>query len=106
MLTNTQVEFKAIPLTYRPNAVPPSPGADPRTGSVLILFEEFVPAEYRTQLANVGQSTKRKLNFLNFSLGKSSSKAWKPATTLNGKPYTPGAVPWEAEFRSHLTSTQ
>jgi hypothetical protein len=104
-----QVELKSTPVSARLNThtnghgPSSSPAADPRNGTLLVLFEEFVPAEYRQQLATAGVSTKRKINFLNFSLsglGKkdkdSSSKNWKPPpppATLNGRPYTPGAVP-------------
>ncbi|KAF9518517.1 hypothetical protein BS47DRAFT_1379808 [Hydnum rufescens UP504] len=56
-------------------------GGDPRTSSQWFLFEEFVPREYREQLQNP-----KKKSTLFSSLSK--QKAWKPAPTLNGQPYT------------------
>ena len=86
------MEFKSLPLTR--STV--SGTADPRTASTLILFEEFVPYEYRQQLASAGQ-TRRRLPSL-FSSG-TKSKQWKPAATLNGRPYVVGAVPHSPSFR-------
>ncbi|KZT20496.1 hypothetical protein NEOLEDRAFT_1182461 [Neolentinus lepideus HHB14362 ss-1] len=79
------VEFKSLPIS-RTNTV--SGTNDPRTSSTLILFEEFVPWEYRKQL---GSSGRRRLPSL-FS-ASSKSKQWKPAATLNGRPYVVGHVP-------------
>lgn len=82
------VEFKALP-TQRP---PTPPSGDPRTSTILFLFEEFVPQEYRDQLA----APKKKGLFAPTALFVASltpkSKQWKPATTLNGKPYVVGNI--------------
>jgi hypothetical protein len=83
------VEFKALP-TQRP---PEPPSGDPRTSSTLFLFEEFVPREYRDQLA----APKKKGLFAPTALFVASlnsrDKKWKPAATLNGKPYVVGNTP-------------
>ncbi|TFK46303.1 hypothetical protein OE88DRAFT_1667926 [Heliocybe sulcata] len=79
------VEFKSLPIS-RSNTV--SGTNDPRTSTTLILFEEFVPWEYRRQL---GSSGRKRLPSL-FS-PSSKSKQWKPAATLNGRPYVIGHVP-------------
>lgn len=55
-----------------------------------MLFEEFVPLEYRQQLVET-QTTRRRLPSL-FS-PSNKSKQWKPAATLNGRPYVVGHVP-------------
>lgn len=103
------VEFKAMP-TQRPST-PPS--GDPRTSTILFLFEEFVPQEYRDQLA----APKKKGIFAPTSLLVATlnpkSKQWKPAPTLNGKPYVVGNTPTipkntsnrEAEFENMLKSS-
>ncbi|KAF8501207.1 hypothetical protein JB92DRAFT_2977043 [Gautieria morchelliformis] len=75
------VEYKSTPQS-RPNGPIP---ADPRTGASIWLYEEFVPLEYRSQLT----APKRKIPF-SFTTSK---KQWKPATTLNGRPYVVGGVP-------------
>ncbi|CDO71773.1 hypothetical protein BN946_scf184923.g3 [Trametes cinnabarina] len=87
------VEFKSLPVA-RTNTV--SGTGDPRTSTSLILFEEFVPAEYRQQLAASG-TQRRRLPSL-FS-GTTKSKQWKPATTLNGRPYVVGHVPHSPSYR-------
>ncbi len=69
---------------------------DPRTSTTLILFEEFVPYEYRQQLASPG-GNRRRLPSLFSSTNK--SKQWKPASTLNGRPYVVGAVPHSPSYR-------
>lgn len=50
------IEFKALPV----NETSVRPGADPRTATTVMLFEEFVPAEYKESLvkdtATRGQS--------------------------------------------------
>ena len=51
-----------------------------------MLYEEFVPSEYRAQLT----APKRRLR-LPFT--QRSQRQWKPAQTLNGRPYAIGAVP-------------
>ncbi|EPQ53330.1 hypothetical protein GLOTRDRAFT_117311 [Gloeophyllum trabeum ATCC 11539] len=79
------VEFKSLPVS-RTNTV--SGTGDPRTSTTLLLFEEFVPWEYRKQL---GSSGRRRLPSLFSPVSK--SKQWKPAATLNGRPYVIGHVP-------------
>ncbi|KAF8621948.1 hypothetical protein AX15_007381 [Amanita polypyramis BW_CC] len=85
------VEFKATP----PSTSTVSGGSDPRTSTSLVLFEEFVPLEYRQKLAQ-SSSTRRKLPSLFLS---PKSKQWKPAATLNGKPYVVGHVPRSPSYR-------
>ncbi|TBU44806.1 hypothetical protein BD309DRAFT_861438 [Dichomitus squalens] len=87
------VEFKSLPVSRTNTA---SGTSDPRTATTLILFEEFVPYEYRQQLASAGQSRRKLPSF--FSSG-TKSKQWKPAATLNGRPYVVGAVPHSPSFR-------
>ena len=87
----TQIEFKSLPLSKNS-----SHGGDPRTATTIFLFEEFVPLEYRQQLAK-DSGTKRRLPFL-FS-PSSKSRPWKPAATLNGRPYVVGHVPKSPTFR-------
>ena len=102
LLTHTtQIEFKSLPLNRNS-----APGGDPRTATTIFLFEEFVPLEYRQQLAK-DSGTKRRLPFL-FS-PSSKSRPWKPAATLNGRPYVVGHVPKsptlrEVEFEGMLRS--
>jgi len=84
----------------------PTPDSDPRTANSIMLFEEFVPLEYRQQL--VASSTAR-TRFPSLFHSK-ASKQWKPAATLNGRPYVVGLVPHspslrELEFDSLLRST-
>ncbi|KAF9466768.1 hypothetical protein BDZ94DRAFT_1157316 [Collybia nuda] len=86
------VEFKSLP----PSRTTASGGSDPRTSTTLILFEEFVPLEYRQQLA-VTSSTRRRLPSLFSQSGK--SKQWKQAATLNGRPYVVGHVPRSPSYR-------
>ncbi|KAH9911357.1 uncharacterized protein BXZ73DRAFT_82833 [Epithele typhae] len=97
------VEFKALPV----QRTTVSGTADPRTATTLILFEEFVPFEYRQQLVASAGGARRRLPSLFSSTNK--SKQWKPAATLNGRPYVLGAVPHtpsyrEAEFEGLLRS--
>ncbi|KAF9444404.1 hypothetical protein P691DRAFT_344338 [Macrolepiota fuliginosa MF-IS2] len=84
------VEFKSLP----PNRATVPGGSDPRTATTLILFEEFVPLEYRQQLA-VKSTTRRRIPLL-FSPSK---KQWKQAPTLNGRPYIVGHVPRSPSYR-------
>ena len=70
-----------------------------------MLFEEFVPLEYRQQLA-ITSSSRRRLP----SLFSPSRKQWKQAATLNGRPYVVGHVPHspsyqEVEFEGLLHGT-
>ncbi|KAI0314938.1 hypothetical protein OF83DRAFT_1134497 [Amylostereum chailletii] len=96
------VEYRSLPIaksTYTGTG-------DPRTTSIVFLFEEFVPFEYRQQLS-AGVQNKRRLAFL-FSPGK--AKPWKQAATLNGRPYVVGHVPTspsvrEVEFEGMLRGT-
>ena len=86
------MEYKSLP-PFRSTA---SGGSDPRVSTTLILFEEFVPLEYRQQLA-VKSSSRRRLPSL-FS-ASSKSKQWKQAPTLNGRPYVVGHVPRSPSYR-------
>ncbi len=61
-----------------------------------MLFEEFVPLEYRRQMLEIGSSSRRRLPSL---FGTASRKQWKPATTLNGRPYVIGHVPHSPSYR-------
>ncbi|OBZ73366.1 hypothetical protein A0H81_07159 [Grifola frondosa] len=74
------VEFKSLPIA-RVGTV--SGMADPRTSTTLMLFEEFVPYEYRQQIASSGTNRRRLPSIFSNS---SKSKQWKPAPTLNGRP--------------------
>lgn len=85
------MEFKSLPVAK--STV--SGTADPRTSSTLFLFEEFVPLEYRQQLASPGRARRRIPSL--FSSG--SKKQWKPAATLNGRPYVIGHVPNSPSYR-------
>ncbi|KAF8151798.1 hypothetical protein B0H34DRAFT_665136 [Crassisporium funariophilum] len=85
------VEFKSLP----PSRTTASGGSDPRTAQSLILFEEFVPLEYRQQLA-VTSSSRRRLPSLFTPSGR---KQWKQAATLNGRPYVVGHVPHSPSYR-------
>jgi hypothetical protein len=87
------------------------PAGDPRTSSLLLLFEEFVPREYREQLS----MPKKKRLFARtgiFSSDSSSKKQWKPASTLNGRPYVIGSTPQPpsaeraADFESMLLNSE
>ncbi|KAF9220710.1 hypothetical protein BS17DRAFT_713899 [Gyrodon lividus] len=86
------IEFKSLPIIK----TTATPGSDPRSATTVFLFEEFVPLEYRQQLAKESGS-KRRLPFL-FS-PSSKSKPWKPAATLNGRPYVVGHVPKSPTYR-------
>ncbi|KAF5347772.1 hypothetical protein D9756_010316 [Leucocoprinus leucothites] len=85
------VEFKSLPAANRGTV---GGGSDPRTSTSLILFEEFVPLEYRQQLA-VKSTTRRRLP----ALFSPSKKQWKQAATLNGRPYVVGHVPRSPSYR-------
>ena len=61
-----------------------------------MLFEEFVPLEYRQQLAETGTSRRRLPALFSAS---NKSKQWKPAATLNGRPYVVGHVPRSPSYR-------
>ena len=52
-----------------------------------------MPLEYRQQLAASGNSRKKLPSLF------SKSKQWKPAATLNGRPYTLGSVPASPSYR-------
>ncbi|PPQ99370.1 hypothetical protein CVT24_009200 [Panaeolus cyanescens] len=85
------VEYKSLPAA---RSTISGSGVDPRTATTLILFEEFVPLEYREQLA-IKSSNRRRLPSL-FASGK---KQWKQAQTLNGRPYVVGHVPRSPSYR-------
>ncbi|TFK24469.1 hypothetical protein FA15DRAFT_655895 [Coprinopsis marcescibilis] len=85
------VEYKAL----APSRTTASGGSDPRTDTTLILYEEFVPLEYRQQLALPSKSRRR----LPSLFSPSSKKQWKQAATLNGQPYVLGNVPRSQSFR-------
>lgn len=85
-----QVEYKSLP----PSRTTASGDKDPRSETTLILFEEFVPFEYRQQLA-LPKKSRRRLP----SLFSTSKKQWKPAATLNGRPYVVGHVPRSPSYR-------
>ena len=78
------------------NTTTTSGGSDPRTANTLMLFEEFVPLEYRQQLAGTTTSRRRLPSLFSPS---SKSKQWKPAATLNGRPYVVGHVPRSPSYR-------
>ncbi|KIL59331.1 hypothetical protein M378DRAFT_85208, partial [Amanita muscaria Koide BX008] len=84
------VEFKSTP----PGTTTTSGTADPRIAAMAVLFEEFVPIEYR-QMLSQSSTAKRRLP----SLFASKSKQWKPAATLNGRPYEVGHVPRSPSYR-------
>ncbi|KAF8063469.1 hypothetical protein FPV67DRAFT_1506721 [Lyophyllum atratum] len=86
------IEFKSLP----PNRTTASGGSDPRISTTLILFEEFVPLEYRQQLAVTGSTRRRLPSFFSQS---TKSKPWKQAATLNGRPYIVGHVPRSPTYR-------
>ncbi|KAG8907512.1 hypothetical protein FRB99_003885 [Tulasnella sp. 403] len=77
------VELKALPVTAAEIDASLTQGIDPRTSSQWFLFEEFVPREYRDQLLHPPKKTAKTL----FSSPMGKGKGWKPASTLNGKPY-------------------
>ncbi|TCD71065.1 hypothetical protein EIP91_000157 [Steccherinum ochraceum] len=85
------VEFRSLPVSRTTT----SGTSDPRTATTLILFEEFVPFEYRQQLAEPGTSRRR----LPSLFGTNKKQQWKPATTLNGRPYVVGHVPKSPSYR-------
>ncbi|KAJ8090347.1 hypothetical protein PM082_018943 [Marasmius tenuissimus] len=88
------VEFKSIPTSRsqsssRPAHYPKPAENDARSADTLILFEEFVPLEYRQQLAVLVAGNRKRLP----SLFSPKKNQWKQAATLNGKPYVVGHVP-------------
>ncbi|KAJ3494973.1 hypothetical protein NLJ89_g10702 [Agrocybe chaxingu] len=85
------VEYKSLP----PNRTTVSGSGDPRTSTTLLLFEEFVPLEYREALA-VKSSSRRRLPSL---FSSQNRKQWKQAPTLNGRPYVVGHVPHSPSYR-------
>ncbi|PFH49544.1 hypothetical protein AMATHDRAFT_76152 [Amanita thiersii Skay4041] len=84
------VEFKAMP----PHKATAVGTGDPRTATILVLFEEFVPLEYRQKLAQSSTSRRRLPSFFS-----PKSKQWKQAATLNGRPYVVGHVPRSPSYR-------
>ncbi|KAG5645311.1 hypothetical protein DXG03_006500 [Asterophora parasitica] len=89
------VEFKSLP----PNRTTTSGTSDPRTASTLILFEEFVPLEYRQQLAQSTSTSSSRRRLPSLFSTSSKPKQWKPAPTLNGRPYVVGHVPRSPNYR-------
>ncbi|KAH8829276.1 hypothetical protein DL96DRAFT_1597474, partial [Flagelloscypha sp. PMI_526] len=83
------IEFRAEPPTKSSTAA----GVDPRNSTSVLLFEEFVPLEYRQQLSHHATSTKRPRLQSLFTTKESQNSKWKQAATLNGKPYVLGATP-------------
>ncbi|KAK7018130.1 F-box domain-containing protein [Favolaschia claudopus] len=71
-------------------------GAAQDNGTTVVLFEEFVPREYRLALAGAAPpGSRRRLPAL-FQPGSTPAlggKTWKQAATLNGRPYVVGATP-------------
>ncbi|KAF7293338.1 F-box domain-containing protein [Mycena kentingensis (nom. inval.)] len=70
-------------------------GGQQDPGATLVLYEEFVPREYRLALAGVAPpGTRRRLpSFFTPSTVPGGGKTWKQAPTLNGRPYVLGATP-------------
>ncbi|KAG1745102.1 uncharacterized protein EDB91DRAFT_1220686 [Suillus paluster] len=93
------IEFKSLPISSPISSPLPKAGSgsDPRTSTTLVLFEEYVPLEYRQQLAK-DSGGKRKLPFP-FMSPISKSRPWKQAATLNGRPYVVGHVPKSPSYR-------
>ncbi|ESK90800.1 hypothetical protein Moror_4037 [Moniliophthora roreri MCA 2997] len=89
------VEFKSLPTSRPQISSPVKPTDDPRVAGALVLFEEFVPLEYRQQLLELSTGSRRRLP----SLFTPSKKQWKQAATLNGRPYVVGHVPRSPSYR-------
>ncbi|KAJ7076969.1 hypothetical protein B0H15DRAFT_862667 [Mycena belliarum] len=69
-------------------------GAQLDSGSTVVLFEEFVPREYRLALVGVAPpGTRRRLPSLFSPAPANGGKPWKQAPTLNGRPYVVGSTP-------------
>ncbi|KAJ7196677.1 hypothetical protein GGX14DRAFT_526692 [Mycena pura] len=69
-------------------------GGQQDPGATLVLFEEFVPREYRLALAGAAPpGTRRRLPSLFTPSPPGGGKTWKQAATLNGRPYVLGATP-------------
>lgn len=82
-LPSSRVELKAGAL-----AVSPSSTSDPRSSSVALLFEEFVPSEYRSALAAQGNKPARnRLPSIPSLLSPNKHKTHKQAkaATFNGR---------------------
>ncbi|CAK5278270.1 unnamed protein product [Mycena citricolor] len=64
-------------------------------GCTVVLFEEFVPREYRLALAGIAPpGTRRRLpSLFSPAAPRGGGKTWKQASTLNGRPYVLGATP-------------
>ncbi|TFK71413.1 hypothetical protein BDN72DRAFT_765019 [Pluteus cervinus] len=86
------IEFKSLP----EDRTTVSGGSDPRTSTTLVLFEEYVPLEYRQQLAGHGGKRNRLPSLFSPS---NKNKQWKQAATLNGRPYVVGHVPKSPTYR-------
>ncbi|KAJ7079916.1 hypothetical protein C8R43DRAFT_1083182 [Mycena crocata] len=70
-------------------------GGQQDSGATLVLYEEFVPREYRLALAGAAPpGTRRRLpSLFSPSTAPSGGKTWKQAAMLNGRPYVLGATP-------------
>ncbi|KAJ6613879.1 hypothetical protein B0H10DRAFT_196553 [Mycena sp. CBHHK59/15] len=70
-------------------------GAAQDSGSTVVLFEEFVPREYRLALAGAAPpGPRRRLpSLFSPNVAPGGGKTWKQAPTLNGRPYVVGATP-------------
>lgn len=82
-MPSSRTELKAGAL-----AVSPSSASDPRSSSVLLLFEEFVPHEYRAALASQGNKPSRsRLVSIPSLLSPNKHKTNKQAkaATVNGR---------------------
>ncbi|KAF4583846.1 hypothetical protein EYR40_002341 [Pleurotus pulmonarius] len=117
------VEFRSLPHSRSPasdssplstslSSSTQSSSFDPRSAATMILFEEFIPLEYRQKLrAALGSSSRRRLPSLFSSASQatvsspSKSKQWKTASsTANGRGYAGPLTPsrHDAEFDTML----
>ncbi|KAJ7627265.1 hypothetical protein FB45DRAFT_795432 [Roridomyces roridus] len=63
-------------------------------GATVVLYEEFVPREYRLALAGSSGTSRRRLpSIFSPAAPRGGGKTWRQAPTLNGRPYVLGAVP-------------
>ncbi|KAF9495534.1 hypothetical protein BDN71DRAFT_1506671 [Pleurotus eryngii] len=117
------VEFRSLPHSRSPatdssplstslSSSTQSSSLDPRSAATLILFEEFIPLEYRQKLrAALGSSSRRRLPSLFSSASQatipspSKNKQWKTTPSVaNGRGYAAPLTPsrHDAEFDSML----
>ncbi|KAI5118498.1 hypothetical protein M0805_003998 [Coniferiporia weirii] len=102
----------AAPSLSLSTSTDPNTPQDPRASTTLLLFEEFVPDEYRAALISQNPKSGRRIPGLAalLSTSKKTQKQWRPAPTLNGRPYVIGSVPRgpstrEAEFERILAGS-